>query len=180
MEKKVYNLSETSLGKITFMDGTVFISVTFVADSGEKINEVILVPSIEDGIRKFPGFFMELGFKYVQDKLTFHNRIIEWMGENWFENGIKSFQKEMAEVHGFPDFLSMDPMEWVKSEPEMVPLILVHIASRFTNGYLKLPGSIRDLEISVRFVKNVLAINFWEEGNPVPKIQGMHTNTPRG
>ncbi|AHI52874.1 hypothetical protein [Spiroplasma culicicola] len=164
MDKKVYNLKESSLGKITFLDGTAFISLSFIADSGEKVNEVLILPSVEEGLRRFPSFVMELGFKYIQDKFTYHNQVVGWLIENWLDPGIKTFQKEMAELHGFSDFLNQDPIEWIKTEPEMVSLTLVHIATRYTNGYLKLP--VRDLEVSVRFVKNVLAINFWEDGNP--------------
>ncbi|QBQ07681.1 hypothetical protein SGLAD_v1c04820 [Spiroplasma gladiatoris] len=163
MDKKIYNLKESSLGKINFADGTVFMSISFNADSGEKVNEVIILSSLDEAVRKLPSFVTELTFKHVQDKLKFHNDIVEWLIENWLDPGIVTCQKYIAQQYGFPEFSEMDPIKWIKSEPEMVALTLSHIAGRYTNGYLKLPEKIRNLEFCCRFVKNVLAINFWEE-----------------
>lgn len=166
MEKKVYNLKQSSLGKVTFLNGTCFIAISFNADNGEKVKEVIIVPSIEEGIKRFPKFVQDLGNKHITDTESFHDGITNYLINNCYEQGIKSFQKEMAEKYGFDDFLKQDPVEWIKGEPEMVPLTLVHVASRFANGHLALPAENKNLEITVKFVKNVLAVNFWEDGNP--------------
>ncbi|AOG60544.1 hypothetical protein SHELI_v1c05930 [Spiroplasma helicoides] len=166
MDKKIYNLKESSLGKVTFLDGTAFIAIAFTADNGERINEVLILASAEEAVKRFPSYIMELVFKHIQDKQSFHNSMLDWLVENWFDPGILTLQKELATQYGFPEIMNQDPIEWIKSEPEMVPLCLAHIAARFTNGYIKLPSSIRDMEFTCRFVKNVLAINFWEEGNP--------------
>ncbi|ATX71000.1 hypothetical protein [Spiroplasma clarkii] len=166
MEKKVYNLKQSSLGKITFLSGTCFIGMNFRADNGEKINEIVIMPSIEDGLKVFPKIAFKLTNQHISEPLVFHNKVINWLIENWLEKGIVSFKTELAEKYGFKDFLNQDPIEWIKAEPEMVGLTLVHIASRYTNGFLKLPSELNDVEITVKFIKNILAVNFWEEGNP--------------
>ncbi|AHB36406.1 hypothetical protein SAPIS_v1c05610 [Spiroplasma apis B31] len=164
LENKIYNLKESSLGKITFLDGTAFLAVSFLSDSGQKINEVLIVGSIDEGIKRLPSWIFDLTSKYIQDKGFMRNEITNWLIENWLDPGITTFKQRMAEKYGFDEFLNQDPIEWIKKEPEMTPLTLAHIAINFTNGYLSLP--FREFEITVKFVKNILAINFWEEGNP--------------
>ncbi|AUM62647.1 hypothetical protein [Spiroplasma monobiae] len=171
MEKKIYNLKKSSLGKVTFSDGTSFCLIQGKGDNGQTFRDVLIVRSAEEAIKKFPQWSSEVVYSNIADKLGTHNKIIDWLIENWMENGIISFKNEMYENFGFDEFKNMDPITFIKSEPEMVALTLVHIAARYTNGYLKMP--INDIEISLRFIKNVLTINFWEEGNPKTEIPQM-------
>ncbi|AGR41142.1 hypothetical protein [Spiroplasma taiwanense] len=164
MENKVYNLKKSSLGKMEFVEGTSFLMIAGIGDNDKIFREILIVKSSEDAIKKFPSWSMETIYTHISDKSNFHNSVVNWLIENWLDEGIITFKNSMYENFGYDEFKQMDPIEFIKSEPEMVPLCLVHIAVRFTNGYLKIP--VNELEISIRFVKNVLGINFWEEGNP--------------
>jgi hypothetical protein len=94
--------------------------------------------------RYFSTWAMQKSRESVENPLEMHEKIVEWLIENWLD-AIKSLKQ-------------------VKSEPEMVSLTLIHIAAVFTNGYLKCP--INNIEVSVRMIKTLITVNFWEEGNP--------------
>lgn len=164
MDKKIYNLKESSLGKITFRDGSIFVGVSMDDETGTRVQEFIVLPSLEDALKRLSGWMMEKAQLYVKDFLGFHDQIVDWLIENWMENGIMTLKEEMWVQYGFSEFRDMDPVEWIKSEPEMASLVMAHVATRFTNGYIKCPH--RNVELVIKLVKNVIGVNFWEEGNP--------------
>ncbi|ASP28275.1 hypothetical protein SCORR_v1c05030 [Spiroplasma corruscae] len=161
MNEKVYNIKKSNLGKISFLEGTSFISISAIGDDNKRFRGVLIVRTPEEAVKKFSSWAMDFAYSHISDRLTFHNSIVNYLIENWMDNGIKSFQKDMYEHFGFDEFRDMDPILFIKSEPEMVPLCLIHIAAKHTNGYFQVP--VNGLEISIRYVKNVLAINFWED-----------------
>ncbi|WP_339031013.1 MULTISPECIES: hypothetical protein [unclassified Spiroplasma] len=162
MEKKVYNLKKSSLGKVTFQEGTSFCMIQGKSDSGETFREILIIKSLEELIRTFPKWSLEIISSNINDIAELNNKIKDWLIQNWMETGILSFKRELYENSGFEEIKNMDPIDFINSEPEIPQLILVNIATGNTNGHLKIP--INDLEISIRYIKNILAINFWEDG----------------
>ncbi|AUB31542.1 hypothetical protein [Spiroplasma floricola] len=163
MENKVYNLKKSSLGKVSFLEGTSFCMIEGKTNNNQKFKELIIVRTVEEAIKKFPQWWSEVIYSNIEDKLTFDNKIIDWLIQEW-EKGIISLKNEMYENFAIEEIKNMSPVEFIRSEPEMIALTLVHITVRHTNGFLSVP--VNNIEISIRFVKNILTINFWEEGNP--------------
>jgi hypothetical protein len=159
---KLYNIKELDLGKANFPDGTCFIQIGMDTKLGH-ISEMIIMKDIEECTRYFSTWAMQKSRESVENPLEMHEKIVEWLIENWLD-AIKSLKQDMYVKYGFDEFRDQDPVEWIKSEPEMVSLTLIHIAAVFTNGYLKCP--INNIEVSVRMIKTLITVNFWEEGNP--------------
>lgn len=164
MEKKVYNLKDEALGKLDFPEGSIFFKFSMETKEHGVVNEMLILPSIEEAVKRFSSWSMEKAQLYVKDFLGFHNQIVDWLIENWMNPGIMTLKEEMYQEYGFPEFKDLDPVEWIKSEPEMVSLCLAHITAKLTNGYLKLP--FYNMELTIKFVKTIIGVNFWEEGNP--------------
>ncbi|WP_339020141.1 hypothetical protein [Spiroplasma endosymbiont of Atherix ibis] len=163
MEKKIYNLKKSSLGKVSFLDGTTFCMIQGTANKDQVFKELIIYKTVEEAIKKFPQWWSDVIYSNINDKLAIDNKIIDWLMQEW-QKGIISLKNEMYENYALEEFKNMSPIEFIKSEPEMIALTLVHIAVKYTNGFLSVP--INNIEISIRFVENILTINFWEEGNP--------------
>ncbi|ALD66402.1 hypothetical protein [Spiroplasma cantharicola] len=161
MEKKVYNLKKSSLGKVTFEDGTAFCMITGKNDNGEEFREILIIKSLEELIKNFHKWSIEIISLNIKEIDTFNNKIKNWLIQNWMENGILSFKKELYENSGLEEIKNMGAIEFLNSEPEISQLILVHIATKYTSGHLKIP--INELELSIRYIKNILAINFWDD-----------------
>lgn len=162
MDNKVYNIKQSDLGKVTFDDGTTFIYVAMDATFGRSY-DILMMPSIEESVRYFSSWVIEKTRNSVEDSIKLGEQIVDWLLENW-PQAINSLKIEMANKYGFDEFKNKPDEEWIKTEPEMVPLTLAHIAAKYTNGYLKCPFG--NMEIMVKFVKQIIAVNFWEEGNP--------------
>jgi hypothetical protein len=159
---KTYNIKSTDLGKVTFQDGTVFIYVGMDGMHG-RLQEMIIMKDADECVKFFSTWAMQKSRENSSDPIKTHNEIVTWLIDNWL-NAVEDLKMSMYEKYGFDEFRDQDPKDWLRAEPEMASLALIHVAGYFTNGYLKCP--VQNIEVSIKMIKNLITVNFWEVGNP--------------
>ncbi|WP_338969174.1 hypothetical protein [Spiroplasma endosymbiont of Labia minor] len=163
MENKIYNLKENTLGKIEFKDNAFFAKVKIIINN-KIIDKNFIYSSLTNGVEIFSNFILN-ALKSLMNNSELHDfnkHISQWLLKKWGNSDISSIRRKVEGIYSESWKNNVSNEEWINRSEKSLYFTMAYIALFYNNGFLITEN--KTIEITVSMIKNMIAVNSWEDG----------------